>query len=137
VSLLIPFDPSGLDAKVVSALDDIIAAVQTWSASPFGLARKRMRVTSAVQTITTGTDPFSVTWSAPPNGSDRALRHGRVSRQRRRVYQLHAGWHVSDECERGSPGSAVGDPLRGHLHTNDLIRVIYECKCPRGEQPDD
>jgi hypothetical protein len=70
VSLLIPFDPSGLDAKVVSALDDIIAAVQTWSASPFGLARKRMSVMAATQTITTSADPFSVTWQQAPSGSD-------------------------------------------------------------------
>lgn len=70
MSLIIPFDPSGLEPKVVSALDDIIAAVQTWSASPLGLARKRLSVSSATQTITTSADPFAVTWKTPPNGSD-------------------------------------------------------------------
>lgn len=70
MALIIPFDPSGLDPKVVSALDDIIASVQTWSASPFGLARKRLSLIAATQTITSGTDPFAVTWLPAPNGSD-------------------------------------------------------------------
>jgi hypothetical protein len=120
VSLLIPFDPSGLDAKVVSALDDIIAAVQTWSASPFGLARKRMRVTSAVQTITTGTDPFSVTWSAPPNGSDRLYDTGGF---------LDSGGVFINFTQVGTylmsanvliQSSAVGDRYVGIFGTNDL-----------------
>jgi len=71
VALVIPFDPSGLDPKVVSALDDIIASIQTWSASPFGLALKRMSALSASgQTITTSADPFAVSWQTPPSGDD-------------------------------------------------------------------
>jgi hypothetical protein len=120
VSLLIPFDPAGLDAKVASAFDEIIAAVQTWSASPFGLSRKRMRVASAIQTVTTGTDPFAVTWKTPPSDSDRLYDTGPF---------LDSGGIFINFTQVGTylvsanallQGSAAGDRYIGIFGTNDL-----------------
>jgi hypothetical protein len=49
VPLLIPFDPSGLDPKTVSAFDDLIAAIQTWAGKVDGINKT---VTSGVYTPT-------------------------------------------------------------------------------------
>jgi hypothetical protein len=124
MALVIPFDPSGLDPKVVSALDDIIAAVQTWSASPFGLARKRLRTwVSTPQSVTSGVDPFSVTWQVPPEGSDRLFDTGGF---------LDSGHVFLNFTQVGTylvsadvmiQSSAVGDRYLAIIGTNDLDYV--------------
>lgn len=123
MSLIIPFDPSGVDPKVVAVIDDLIAAIQTWSASPLGLLRRRMRVASAIQTVTTGTDPFSVTWKTPPRDSDRLYDTGNlldsagvfVNFTQVGTYVLSANALIQS--------SAVGDRYIGIFGTNDLDAV--------------
>lgn len=120
MSLIIPFEPAGLEPKVVSALDDIIAAIQTWSASPFGLVRKRMRVAAATQTVTSGVDPFPVTWLQAPTDSDRRFDTGSF---------LDSGGVFVNFTQAGTylisanvllQSSAVGDRYLAILGTNDL-----------------
>jgi hypothetical protein len=120
VALLIPFDPSGLDPKVVSALDDIITAIQTWSVSPFGLATRRLRVKTAPQTITNSADPFSVTWSQAPNDSEILFdASGMLDSGGVFVNFTQPGVYLmSAEC--WFAGSAVGIRYAGIFGTSDL-----------------
>lgn len=74
MSLALPFDPSGLDPKVVSAFDDLIAALQTWfnrgviegsGYATFTQPRCAYRHTgSGTQSIADSTDT-SLTWDGP------------------------------------------------------------------------
>lgn len=73
MSLLIGVDLSALEPSVAQVFEHLIAAVQTWSASPFGLALPAMRAyTVADQAITSGTDPATMIWvtTAEVGGTD-------------------------------------------------------------------
>lgn len=53
--LLIPFDPSGLEAKTVGALDDLIAALQTWANQVDGVnaAERLTALTTGIASLPT------------------------------------------------------------------------------------
>ena len=127
MALKIGFDHNGLDPKVVNALDDIVTAIQTWSASPFGLSRKRLRASAATQTITTGTDPFSVTWQIPTvdpavnsDGSDSTYDTGGFLDSGGVFLNFSQVGTYLINAEIWFAGSAVGNRYVGIFGTSDL-----------------
>lgn len=72
MALLIGFEPGGLDPKVVSVLDDLIAAIQTWAGKIDGLnaAERLTELTNGIASLPTVPTGAILEWpdSVAPTG---------------------------------------------------------------------
>lgn len=64
--LLIPFDPGGLDPKIVSALDDLIAPLQVWAGKIDGInaAERLSELASGVASLPTILPGMMIEWAS-------------------------------------------------------------------------